>query len=107
MTSTESYDDAAARLKCDAPRVSLKDIEAEIVHTEFVKHVSHGGQVLRWCVLTTKSGFAVTGDASASVSKENDRQELGERSARESAIRELWKYMAFNLKNKVAADRGL
>ncbi len=60
-----------------APRVTPADIEANIVNTEFVTHVSQSGQVLRWAVLTTKSGYAVTGRPSVAVSKENDNEEMG------------------------------
>lgn len=100
--SNETPDEAAIRLKCDAPRVSQADMEANIVHEEILKHVTHSGQVLRWCILTTKSGFAVTGDPSAAASKENDRAELGEKYARENAVRKLWSLMAYALKEKQA-----
>lgn len=100
--STETPDEAAVRLKCNAPRVSEADLLANIVHEEIVKHVTHSGQVLRWCVLTTRNGFAVTGDPSASVSKENDRAELGEKYARENAIKKLWPLMAYALKEKLS-----
>ena len=35
------------------------------------------GQVLRWAVLTTRNGFAVTGRPSVAVSPQNDRAEIG------------------------------
>jgi len=98
----ETSDEAAVRLKCDAPRVTQADLQANIVHEEIVKHVTHSGTVLRWCILTTKSGFAVTGDPSASVSVENDREELGIKYARERAIAKLWVLMAYSLKEKLA-----
>jgi hypothetical protein len=98
----ETADQAAVRLKCDAPRVSEADLAANIVHEEIVKHVTHSGQVLRWCILTTRSGFAVTGDPSASMSKDNDRVELGEKYARENAIKKLWPLMAYALKEKLS-----
>lgn len=44
-----------------APRVTPADMEANIIDTEIVKHVSVGGQVLRWAVITTRNGFAVVG----------------------------------------------
>ena len=100
--STETPDEAAVRLKCDAPRVSQADLEANIVHEEILKHVTHSGQVLRWCILTTRCGFAVTGEPSASVSKENDRAEMGEKYARENAIKKLWPLMAYALKEKLS-----
>lgn len=100
--SEETPDQAAVRLGCNAPRVSAADLEANIVHEEYVVKVTHSGQVLRWCILTTKSGFAVSGDPSAAVSKENDRAELGEKYARENAIKKLWVLMAFALKEQLS-----
>jgi hypothetical protein len=100
--SSETPDQAAVRLECNAPRVSQADLEANIVHEEILKHVTHTGQVLRWCILTTKCGFAVAGEPSASVSKENDRAELGEKYARENAIKKLWPLMAYALKEKLS-----
>nr|WP_258005617.1 Gp49 family protein [Castellaniella caeni] len=64
-----------------APRITSADLEANIVHTEIVKHVTRSGQVLRWAVLTTCNGFAATGRPSAAVSSENDNAEIGERVA--------------------------
>lgn len=86
-----------------APRITPADIAANIVHTEIVKHISHSGQVLRWAVLTTRNGFAVTGKPSASVSPENDNAELGERIALENATEELWPLMGYALKDRLAA----
>jgi hypothetical protein len=105
MSPTESPDEAAARLKCVAPRVTEKDLKDNIVHEEYVTHVTKSGQVLRWCVLTTKSGFACAGEPSAAASKENDRQELGERYARENAVRALWPLMAYELKSRLTVGQ--
>ena len=44
-----------------APRVTPKDIEDNIAVVEYVKFVSASGQTLRWAVITTKSGYSVTG----------------------------------------------
>lgn len=85
-----------------APRVTPADLQANIVHTEIVKHVSHSGQVLRWAVLTTRNGFAVTGRPSASVSSENDNSEIGERVAIENAKQELWPLMGYALRDELA-----
>ena len=66
-------DDAAVEGRlagAPAPRVTLADVEANIVRTDIVKYVSASGQILRWAVLTTRNGFAVTGDPSAAVSPE-------------------------------------
>ena len=60
-----------------APRVTPADMNDNIVDVEIVRHVSKGGQVLRWAVLTTKSGYAVVGNPSVAVSPENDDEEIG------------------------------
>ena len=87
-----------------APRVSLEDVEANIVDTEIVKHVSKSGQVLRWAVLTTKNGYAVVGKHSASVSPENDDAEIGEKIAIGHSRSVLWELMGFALKEKLASQ---
>jgi hypothetical protein len=84
-----------------AARVTPTDIEANIVHTEIVKHISQSGQVLRWAVLTTRNGFAVTGRPSASVSPENDNAEIGEKVAIDNAVSELWPLMGYALKESL------
>ena len=85
-----------------APRLCPDDIDANIVHTEVVKHVTHSGQVLRWAVLTARNGFAVTGRPSASVSAENDNAEVGERVAIQNAKAEMWPLMGYELRSKLA-----
>lgn len=86
----------------DAPRITGQDLIQNIVHTEIVKHVSHGGQVLRWAVLTTKSGFAVTGKPSVAVSAQNDSEKIGESVAIQNAREELWALMGYHLKCQLA-----
>lgn len=84
-----------------APRVTPADIEANIVTTEIVKHVTPSGQVLRWAVLTLKNGFAATGAPSCSVSPENDDAEIGEEYAIVNAKETLWPLMGYALKQKL------
>ena len=77
MTSDESTEQAIiAAGASTAPRVTPDDIDGNIVATEIVKHVSVSGQVLRWAVLTTRSGYSVSGDPSCAVSNENDSHAL-------------------------------
>lgn len=85
-----------------APRVTPADLEAEIASVEYVKHTAPSGQVLRWAVITTRSGYAVTGRPSVSVSPENDDAELGKKIAKENAIHELWPLMGYALKARLA-----
>lgn len=84
-----------------APRVTPDDLAANIIDTEIVKHVSHSGQILRWAVLTTRSGFAVTGRPSAAVSAENDDPEIGVATAIANARDELWPLMGYALKQQL------
>lgn len=72
------------------------------MHTEIVKHISPSGQVLRWAVLTTRNGFAVTGRPSASVSSSNDNEEIGKKVAIDNAMQELWPLMGYELRSKLA-----
>lgn len=85
-----------------APRVTLDALKANIAHTEIVKHVSTSGQVLRWAVLITVNGFAVTGRPSASASSENDNAEIGEKIAIDNATKELWPLMGYELKQRLS-----
>jgi hypothetical protein len=85
---------------------SQREIErrtGNIVDTEIVKAVSKSGQVLRWAILTTRNGFAVTSRPSVAVSPENDSAEIGESVAIDNATDELWPLMGYALKEKHAA----
>lgn len=88
-------------LGATAPRITPEDLAANIVHVEYVKHVSHGGQVLRWAVITTKNGYAVVGNPSVSVSPENDRELIGESIAYENSKNQLWPLMGYALKEQL------
>ena len=84
-----------------APRLTPEDVTANIVDVEYVTHQTKGGQVLRWAVITTKSGAAVTGRPSVSVSPENDRPLIGMDVAYENARLEMWPLMGYALKEKL------
>lgn len=103
MTTPEQHTEAAiiAAGADKAPRITPADLKANIVHTEIVKHVTHGGGILRWAILTTANGFAVTGRPSASVSPENDNQVIGESVAIANAAAELWPLMGYALKERL------
>lgn len=89
-----------------APRVTPSDLAANIVDVEYVTHVSKSGQVLRWAVITTRNGFAVTGRPSVAVSKQNDNEDIGRQVAYENARNELWPLMGYALKEKLAWRDG-
>ena len=84
-----------------APRISIQNIDDNIVHTEIVKHVSHSGKILRWAVITTKNGYAVTGDPSVCVCAENDRVEIGEKIAIQNAKDKMWELMGYALSQSI------
>jgi ribosomal protein S5 len=85
-----------------APRVTPYDINDNIIDIEYVKHVSRGGQVLRWAVLTVRNGYAVVGNPSVAVSPENDDAEIGQKVAFENSKNQLWPLMGYALKEKLA-----
>ena len=87
-----------------APRITPADIEANIVHTEILKHTTNGGQILRWAIITTKSGFAVVGRPSSSVSYENDIPKVGEQVALSNSKQEMWPLMGYELKERLYQD---
>lgn len=78
-------------------KITPQDIEDNIKHIEIVKHVTHAGKILRWAVLTTKSGFAVTGRPSATINQANDNVEIGEKVAIDNAKSEMWALMGYHL----------
>lgn len=84
-----------------APRITPEALQANIAHIEVVTHHSVGGQVLRWAVLTTRSGFAVTGRPSAAVDARNDDAEVGASIAIDNAKNELWALMGYELKTRL------
>jgi hypothetical protein len=104
MNSTEQTTEAAiVAAGATAPRITPADIAANITHTEIVKHVTPSGKVLRWAVLTCRNGFAVTGKPSASVSVENDREEIGRQIAIDNARDEMWALMGYALQQQLHA----
>ena len=91
--------------KPTAPRISMQDIEDNIAHVEIVKHISYGGKILRWAVITTNNGYAVTGNPSVAVCVENDRAEIGEKIAIENAKDQLWPLMGYALSQSMFEAR--
>ena len=108
ITSPDTSDAGIERLiqakGLNAPRITPEDLTNNITDTEIVKHISRGGQVLRWAVLTTRNGFAVVGRPSVSVSPENDDPEVGVAIAISNSKNELWPLMGYELRSKLAAS---
>ena len=116
MSLQESDVEAAAVAKTPN-RVSLADIEASITQ----EHSFNAGTLLALCqpegapavhpslhvltlhLLVMDNGFSVVG-ASAPADAENFDQELGEKLAREDAIRKAWPLMGFALRDRLYRD---
>lgn len=108
MDSLKVTDEASAAF-ATAPRVSLKDIEGEIVaQYSFTAAQAVGPNVpkheslalLTICLLVMRNGFVIVGK-SAPASPENFNAELGARFAYEDAIRQLWPLMGYALRDRL------
>lgn len=102
MTNDHTIEDEIQAKGKTAPRVTPADIEANIRSVEWVTFTSAGGQVLRWAVITTSSGYAVVGRPSVAVSPENDDADIGQKVALENSKNELWPLMGYALKNELS-----
>lgn len=88
--------------KClTAPRVTLADVQENVIDTEIHKHVTKSGQVLRWAILTTRCGFAVVGNPSCSVCSENDDEDIGTKVALQNSLSALWPLMGYELRQRL------
>ena len=105
-TDDAGIEQAIVAKNLTAPRVTPADIAENIAHIEYVKHVSKGGQVLRWAVITTKSGYAVVGNPSVAVSPANDTEEIGQAVAFENSKNEMWPLMGYALKERLSLENA-
>lgn len=101
MTTDQSIEDEIQAKGLTAPRVTLADVQENVVDTEIHKHVTKSGQVLRWAILTTRCGFAVVGNPSCSVSSENDDEDIGTKVALQNSLSALWPLMGYELRQRL------
>lgn len=104
-----------------APRVSLPDIEANIVEQYFFTadkaadmpstvcvgeqvfpNGAHPLSLLTICLIVTRNGFTIIGK-SAPASAENFDADLGRKLAYEDAVRQLWPLMGYAFREKLAS----
>lgn len=88
--------------KAVAPRVTLADVEASIGKTEFMlptEYPALGTTTL--CILTLVNGFTVRG-FSACASLANFNADIGQRLAKEDAVRQIWALLGFSLMTKLS-----
>jgi hypothetical protein len=104
--------DRESRAVAKAPRVSLDDIEGNIVaRYDLTADKALGPGVpahdalrlLSICILVMRNGFTIIGK-SAPASAENFNPELGRKFAYEDAVRQLWPLMGFALRDRLAAE---
>jgi hypothetical protein len=100
LSSTRMTDDEAKAVQKTNNRVSLDGMLAKIDDEEYLNPstIPH----LTICVMTMKNGFAVIGK-SAPADAGNFNLELGQKFAREDAIRQLWALEGYALREKLAA----
>lgn len=97
----ESVEQTIQRKGLNAPRVTPRDLDANVAHTEIRKHVAPSGQVLRFAIITALNGFAFAGKPSAAVSSENDDAEVGERIAIQNTRETMWAPMGYALRERL------
>lgn len=87
-----------------APTVTIEDVIAAVV-SETYTVLPDGRTTI--CQLTLKNGFTVDGH-SACVSIENFNPEIGNKYAREEAVKKVWAYLGWDLatKTKMIEDAG-
>lgn len=95
MTTMDEGDKLAGEVSV-APRVTLEQIEALVASESYSVH----NMVLTVCVLTLTNGFMVVGE-SACASPENFNAVLGQKFAREHAIRQIWRLEGYALRDRL------
>lgn len=97
MDGLRQSDNEAAALEV-APRVTLDSIEAKIAREEYTVIDS----ILTICILKLANGFYVTGE-SAPASPANFNAEFGRKLAREQAVRKIWGFEGYALRERLHA----
>lgn len=82
-----------------APKVTLDDIENAIKSDVYVVLPDDRTTI---CMLTLDNGYTVRGESSC-VCRENFDAGLGQKFAREDAVRKVWPLLGFRLADKLAA----
>jgi hypothetical protein len=99
MGSLEESDEAAAAVQKTPNRVTLASIEDKIEGEEYVHPAKHAHATV--CFMTMENGFLAIG-LSAPADPANFDQALGEKFAREDAIRQIWKLEGYLLCEKLS-----
>lgn len=97
--SLEESDKAAAAVQKTPNRVTLADLEANVESVEFINPETD--KLFTIAVVKLKNGFIATGE-SAAADPANFNAELGQKFAKEAALRKVWPLMGYALREKLA-----
>lgn len=86
-----------------APRVTIDEVDAEIVDEQYVVFP---GTTFTVCLLTLRNGFQVCGE-SACASPANFNAEIGRSIARRNARDKIWPLLGFRLRDQIQSERDL
>lgn len=101
--SLEATDKAAADVQKTQHRVTLDSLEARIEKEEYINPQIFPQLTL--CLLQVDNGFVLVGK-SAPADPENFNAELGQKFARDDALRQLWPLEGYLLCEKLSTASG-
>jgi len=102
MESLKQSDEEAAAVQKTPNRVSLDDMMQKIEAISYLRPAIEPTMTI--CLVKMRNGFIVLGK-SAPADPENFNEELGEKFAREDAIRQIWPLEGYALRERIAADQ--
>lgn len=100
-SSLQVIDAESAAVQKTPNRITLEHIESQVESVEYVRPAKASYMTI--AVVIMKNGYVVVGK-SAPADPENFNLELGEKFAREDAIRQVWPLMGYALRDKLAQD---
>lgn len=89
--------EAELKERSTAPRVTMEEVLGSIAQTNYYVHAEG---TLTICVLTLQNGFTVIGE-SACADIANYKQDIGERIAYDNAVKQIWKFLGYMLRDKL------
>lgn len=82
-----------------APKVTIEDVENAVKKDDYIVLPDERTTI---CMLTLDNGFTVRGESSC-VCRENFDTALGQKYAREDAVKKVWPLLGFRLADRLAA----
>ena len=83
-----------------APKVTIEDVENAVKKDDYIVLPDERTTI---CMLTLYNGFTVRGESSC-VCRENFDTALGQKYAREDAVKKVWPLLGFRLADKLARE---